>query len=88
MSEKQIPQVVENIENAQYGMEPLESGVVLRRQTLYPPELRARGDQHPDSKALPEFVATPVPHLRPRGVNPYCETVLLAMPESVDLPAY
>jgi len=42
LSEKQIPQVVEKIEKPKEQMEGLESSVVLRRQTLYPTELRAR----------------------------------------------
>ena len=40
LSEKQIPQVVENIENCSERMEALERVVVLRRQMLYPAELR------------------------------------------------
>jgi hypothetical protein len=42
LSEKQMPQVVEKIEKEKEQMEGLESSVVLRRQTLYPTELRAR----------------------------------------------
>ena len=42
LSEKQTPQVVEKIEKPKEQIEGLESSVVLRRQTLYPPELRAR----------------------------------------------
>jgi hypothetical protein len=41
LSEKQIPQVVENIENSCVRMEALERVAVLRRQMLYPAELRA-----------------------------------------------
>jgi hypothetical protein len=41
LSEKQIPQVVENIENSCERMEALERVAVLRRQMLYPAELRA-----------------------------------------------
>jgi hypothetical protein len=42
LSEKQTPQVVEKIEKPKEQMEGLEPGVVLRRQTLFPTELRAR----------------------------------------------
>jgi hypothetical protein len=42
LSEKQTPQVVEKIEKPKEKMEGLEPGVVLRRQTLFPTELRAR----------------------------------------------
>jgi hypothetical protein len=55
-SEKQIPQIIGNIENAKQGMELLEVGMVLRRQTLYPSELRALCNRYSDSKA---FVAVP-----------------------------
>jgi hypothetical protein len=41
-SEKQIPQVVENIEKGKSQMGLLEPDAGLRRQTLYPTELRAR----------------------------------------------
>jgi hypothetical protein len=43
LSEKQTPQVVEKIEKPKEQIEGLESSVVLRRQTLYPTELRAHG---------------------------------------------
>jgi hypothetical protein len=52
LSEKQNPQVVEKIEKPKEQMEGLELSVVLRRQTLYPTELRARGRSHSDSKAF------------------------------------
>ncbi len=42
LSEKQTPQVVENHERPNERMESLESRFVLRRQTLYLTELRAR----------------------------------------------
>jgi len=42
LSEKQIPQVVEIIENRSERMEALEGAAVLRRQRLYPAELRVR----------------------------------------------
>jgi hypothetical protein len=41
MSEKQIPQVVRKFSNYVKSMELLEPTSVLRRQTLYPTELRA-----------------------------------------------
>jgi hypothetical protein len=41
LSEKQTPQIVENIEKPQEQMEGLEVSFVLRRQTLFPTELRA-----------------------------------------------
>lgn len=41
-SEKQMPQSVEKIEKRKQQMECLESSAMLRRQTLYPAELRAR----------------------------------------------
>ena len=44
LSEKQIPQVVVNTEKWCERMEELERAFVLRRQTLYPTELRARCD--------------------------------------------
>jgi hypothetical protein len=40
LSEKQIPQVIENTEKRSESMETLEQAVVLRRQTLFPTELR------------------------------------------------
>jgi hypothetical protein len=40
-SEKQIPQVVENLESGGEPKEVLEPVELLRRQVLYPPELRA-----------------------------------------------
>ena len=46
LSEKQIPQVVENLRSGCEPKEALERVAVLRRQMLYPPELRAH-------KALP-----------------------------------
>ena len=42
LSEKQIPQVVENIENRSERIEALERVGLLRRQMLYPAELRAQ----------------------------------------------
>ncbi len=42
LSEKQTPQVVEKVEKPKEQMEGWELSVVLRRQTLYPTELRAR----------------------------------------------
>ena len=42
MSEKQIPQAVENLESGNRSKEPLERTELLRRQMLYPPKLRAR----------------------------------------------
>ena len=42
LSEKQIPQVIENLESGGEPKEALERVAVLRRQMLYPPELRAR----------------------------------------------
>jgi hypothetical protein len=42
LSEKQIPQVVVNTEKWCKRLESLEPAVVLRRQMLYPAELRAR----------------------------------------------
>jgi hypothetical protein len=40
-SEKQIPKIVENIQKTKSQREFLEPGAGLRRQTLYPAELRA-----------------------------------------------
>ena len=40
-SEKQTPQVVENLRSGGEPKEALERVAVLRRQMLYPPELRA-----------------------------------------------
>jgi hypothetical protein len=51
-SEKQIPQVVENLESGGEPKEVLEPVELLRRQVLYPPELRAHGILL-HSKALP-----------------------------------
>ena len=42
LSEKQIPQVVEIIENRSERMEALEGVAVLRRQMPYPAELQTR----------------------------------------------
>jgi hypothetical protein len=42
LSEKQTPQVVEKAEKPKVRMEGVESSVVLRIQTLFPTELRAR----------------------------------------------
>jgi hypothetical protein len=42
LSEKQIPQLVENLESGVESKEALETPGLLRRQVLYPPELRAR----------------------------------------------
>ena len=41
LSEKQTPQVVEKVEKPKEQMGGLESSEVLRRQMLYPTELRA-----------------------------------------------
>jgi hypothetical protein len=41
LSEKQTPQIVEKIQKPKEQIEDVESSVVLRRQTLYPTELRA-----------------------------------------------
>ncbi len=42
LSEKQFPQIVENVRSRAQERDALERRVVLRRQMLYPPELRAR----------------------------------------------
>jgi hypothetical protein len=42
LSEKQTPQVVEKVEKPKERIEGVESSVVLRSQTLFPTELRAR----------------------------------------------
>jgi hypothetical protein len=42
LSEKQIPQVIEKPERGCESKELLEWAAVLRRQVLYPPELRAQ----------------------------------------------
>jgi hypothetical protein len=56
LSEKQTPQIVEKIEKPKEQMEGLEPGFVLRRQTLFPTELRARGNCS-DSKPFFTFVS-------------------------------
>jgi hypothetical protein len=43
LSEKQIPQIVENADKRYERMEALERVAVLRRQMVYADELRARG---------------------------------------------
>jgi len=53
LSEKQTPQVVEKIEKPKEQMEGLESSIVLRRQTLYPTELRAPRSTMTQCKSLP-----------------------------------
>jgi hypothetical protein len=41
LSEKQIPQVIEKFESRDKSQEASERVTLLRRQMLYPPELRA-----------------------------------------------
>jgi hypothetical protein len=57
-SEKQIPQVIENIEKWSESMEALERVGVLRRQMLYPAELRARRDYFLHSMYLTQHLIT------------------------------
>jgi hypothetical protein len=42
LSAKRTPQIVEKIEKSKEQMDGVESSIVLRRQTLYPIEQRAR----------------------------------------------
>jgi hypothetical protein len=56
---RQIPQVVGNIDNAQDGMELLESGVVRPRQARYQAALRPDMKCTTHSKALSNFLPTP-----------------------------
>jgi hypothetical protein len=62
VSEKQIPQLVANIEKGQQEMELLESGFVRPRQARYQAALRPDMKCCIDTKPLSNFAATPVSH--------------------------
>jgi hypothetical protein len=65
LSEKQIPQVNENTEEAKWLLEPLESVGTRPRQARYQAALRPDMKCFPDSTALPDDTATPIRGFRP-----------------------
>ena len=71
---KQTPQVVENTEKWCERMEGLEQAGVLRRQMLYPAELRARSPTLPNSalkRPVFEVIVPLAPQIANANMQPY-----------------